>query len=48
VIAALVPMVQDLARFAQTSTLDDLGGCAFRSDLAALRHETQYSRLFRS
>jgi urease accessory protein len=48
VIAALVPMVQDLARFAQTSTLDDIGGCAFRSDLAALRHETQYSRLFRS
>lgn len=48
VIAALVPMVQDLARFAQTSTLDDLGGCAFRSDLAALHHETQYSRLFRS
>jgi urease accessory protein len=48
VIAALVPMVQDLARFAQTSTLDDLGGCAFRSDLASLHHETQYSRLFRS
>ncbi len=29
-------------------TLDDLGSCAFRSDLASLRHETQYSRLFRS
>ena len=26
----------------------DLGACAFRSDLAAMRHETQYSRLFRS
>ena len=25
-----------------------LGGCAFRSDLAAMRHETQYTRLFRS
>ena len=30
------------------ATLDDLGGCAFRSDLAAMRHETQYTRLFRS
>ena len=28
--------------------LEALGGCTFRSDLAALRHETQYSRLFRS
>ena len=28
--------------------LADLGGCAFRSDIAAMRHETQYSRLFRS
>ncbi len=30
------------------ATLDDLGGCAFLSDLAAMRHETQYTRLFRS
>ena len=28
--------------------LDDLGSAAFRSDIAAMRHETQYSRLFRS
>jgi urease accessory protein len=48
VIAGLVPAVQDLARFAIGSTLDDLGAAAFRSDLAALRHETQYTRLFRS
>lgn len=33
---------------AATMTLDDLGACALRSDLAALQHETQYSRLFRS
>ena len=31
-----------------TASLDDLGGCTFRSDLAAMRHETQYTRLFRS
>jgi urease accessory protein len=48
VIAALVEPVRELGRFAAESRLDDLGGCAFRSDLAALRHETQYTRLFRS
>ena len=48
VIAALVPAVRAVAEFAGTATLDDLGGAAFRSDLAALRHETQYTRLFRS
>jgi len=46
--AALLPGLQELARFAADATLDDLGGCAFRSDIASLRHETQYSRLFRS
>jgi urease accessory protein len=48
VIAALIPDIQTLAAFAHAATLDDLGGAAFRSDLAALRHETQYTRLFRS
>ncbi|MEZ2328682.1 urease accessory protein UreF [Mesorhizobium sp. RCC_202] len=33
---------------AATSSLDDLGGSAFMSDIMAMRHETQYSRLFRS
>ena len=28
--------------------LDDLGTCAWRTDIASMRHETQYSRLFRS
>jgi urease accessory protein len=47
-LAALEPAI--LAVVAQTSgaDLDDLGGCAFRSDIAAMRHETQYTRLFRS
>lgn len=46
--AALVPSVCAAAAEAGPATLEDLGGCAFRSDLASLRHETQYSRLFRS
>jgi urease accessory protein len=48
VIAALVPQVRELAALARDLSLEDLGACAFRSDLAALRHETQYTRLFRS
>jgi urease accessory protein len=48
VTAALIPEIQSVAAFAHCATLDDLGGAAFRSDLAALRHETQYTRLFRS
>lgn len=46
--AGLVPALHAAAATAENATLDDLGGCTFRSDLASLRHETQYSRLFRS
>ena len=46
--ATLIPRVRALAREAVSSTLADLGSCAFRADIAAMRHETQYSRLFRS
>jgi urease accessory protein len=28
--------------------LDQVGGAAFRADIASMRHETQYTRLFRS
>lgn len=46
--ARLLPDIETLARETQDASLDELGGCAFRSDMAALHHETQYSRLFRS
>ncbi len=46
--AALLPEVSAVGRFAARATLDDLGGCAVHSDIASMRHETQYSRLFRS
>jgi urease accessory protein len=48
VLAALEPVILATAAATRTATLDDLGGCSFRSDLAAMRHETQYTRLFRS
>ncbi len=48
VLAALAPTVRAVAAQTQTAGLNDLGGACFRSDLAAMRHETQYTRLFRS
>ena len=48
VLAALEPVIRATAAATRDATLDDLGGCAFRSDIAAMRHETQYTRLFRS
>ena len=48
IIAGLASAVLDLAAWAEHATLDELGTCAWRSDIAAMRHETQYSRLFRS
>jgi urease accessory protein len=48
VLAELEPVILAAWLDTRTATLDDLGGCAFRSDLAAMRHETLYTRLFRS
>lgn len=47
-VAALEPLILTVATRAGTSTLDDLGSATFMSDIVAMRHETQYSRLFRS
>ena len=47
-LAALAAPVATLGVFAATSSLDNLGSASFRSDIASMRHETQYSRLFRS
>ena len=48
IVARLTPTVLELATWAEHATLDGIGTCAWRSDIAAMRHETQYSRLFRS
>ena len=48
IIASLLPAIELAAQYAATATTDDLGGAAFRSDIASLAHETQYTRLFRS
>ena len=48
VLAALEPMVATTAERARATALDDVGGAAFRAEIAAMRHETQHTRLFRS
>jgi urease accessory protein len=47
-IAALLPDLDACSAWAEQATLDDVGGVVYRSDLASLAHETQYTRLFRS
>jgi urease accessory protein len=47
-IAALMQDVAACAVAAGQAALDDIGGVVYRSDIASLAHETQYTRLFRS
>jgi urease accessory protein len=48
VLAALEPIVAATAERALVTGLDEVGSAAFRADVASMRHETQYTRLFRS
>lgn len=47
-LAAFEPIVAATAARALITPLDQVGGAAFRADIAGMRHETQYTRLFRS
>jgi len=48
VLAALEPVIAATAARALITDLDGVGSAAFRADLASMRHESQYTRLFRS
>lgn len=48
IVAALAPLTGRVAAEALAATLDDIGGCAIRADIASMRHETQATRLFRT
>jgi urease accessory protein len=48
VLAALEPVLAATAARALACPLDAVGSAAFRADIASMRHETQYTRLFRS
>lgn len=47
-IRTLMPLVSEIADAALAGTLDDLSGTAFLTDIASMKHETQYSRMFRT
>ena len=47
-LAALEPLVAVTASRAAVSTLDDLGSCTIMAEITAMKHETHYSRLFRT
>jgi urease accessory protein len=48
VLASLEGATAAAATRALATPLDELGTCTFRADIASMRHETQYTRLFRS
>jgi len=48
ILSALHPLIAATARRAENSTLDDLGSSTILSDIASMRHEEQYSRVFRT
>lgn len=48
IMAALEPVLTAVAEESARLTVDDIGTAAIRTDLAAMHHETQYTRLFRT
>ena len=48
VLRALKPVIAEVVALALTQDIDDLGAASFAADIAAMRHETQYARIFRS
>ena len=48
IIARLEPLIPRLVAGALSASLDNAGGAAVLTDIASMRHETQYTRLFRS
>ncbi|MEM0977452.1 MAG: urease accessory UreF family protein [Pseudomonadota bacterium] len=48
VLQNLFPIIDDIAAEAMAATLDDLGNMAFRADIAAMKHETMTTRIFRT
>jgi urease accessory protein len=48
VLTGLEPPIAACAQQALVCPLDEVGSAAFRVDISSMRHETQYTRLFRS
>ncbi len=47
-LAGLEPALLEMTRLSEAAGLDEVGGCCLLSDIAAMRHETQRPRLFRT
>jgi urease accessory protein len=48
IIARLEPLIPQVIAEAIEAGLDNVGGASIMADIASMRHETQYTRLFRS
>ncbi|MBV9537321.1 MAG: urease accessory protein UreF, partial [Acidisphaera sp.] len=48
VLASLAPVILAVTEETREAGIDDLGTGCFRAEIAAMRHETQYTRLFRT
>ncbi|MEI8180767.1 urease accessory protein UreF [Aestuariivirga sp.] len=48
VLRDLAPVIARTAERAASATLDDLGAITLSADIAAMKHETQHSRVFRT
>lgn len=48
IIRDLAPVCAEIAEHALNASLDDLSSTSFLADIAAMKHETQYSRIFRT
>lgn len=48
IVQHLTPTCRDIAARAVQADADDLRACSFMTDIAAMNHETQYSRIFRT
>lgn len=48
IIRDLTPLCQQIAEDVEGQSLDDLASTTFLPDIASMKHETQYSRIFRT
>ena len=48
IVRALEPVIGETAEMALVTPVDDLGTAAPMVDICSMKHETQYTRLFRS
>jgi urease accessory protein len=48
ILHSLVPLLEQIAEQALSIEDEDVGACAIVQGLASARHESQYTRLFRS